>query len=426
MNNNKFAFIICSNNDTFLNECKVYLNRLIVPEGMEWELIVVKAAKSMLLGMNDGRNKTDAKYKIYMHQDVFIINKFFLRDIKMIFDTDSKIGMIGMVGLNYFPKDGIWLWNEKRVGGLYNNTISIEDYKKYNYADSMKGYYVDVIDGFLMATSYDIPFRTDIIEAWDFYDVSTSLEYLRAGYKVFVPDQECPWCLHDDGRVLNLLNYNKYRKVVIEEYKDLLKDEITIMDEIQEKLKNNELFLDPSKTKIENLYRRLSEEDGQLAVLKNYNIRNLYRALSIYMWESEAGEKNIFEGVYSLEDIEIKMNCIYRLLYRIASGNLEQETFDMFEVNNSMGISIYAYVLMSEYLNVSQEKTINDLAELYFAYNKKKQGFRVLMLGLKMHPQSEQIPLNLVDKYLNEGELEEAKIVIQNSVLKDDSRFNCF
>ena len=81
-------------------------------------------------------------------------------------------------------------------------------------------YYVKAIDGFLMATSVDIPWREDIFDGWDFYDMSQSMEFRRHGYLLAVPDQKQPWCLHDDGKVLSLLNYNHYRKLFIEEYKD--------------------------------------------------------------------------------------------------------------------------------------------------------------------------------------------------------------
>ena len=70
MNEHKFAFIICANNEIYLEECLHYLNQLLIPVGYETELLTIYDAKCMTAGYNEGMAATDAKYKIYMHQDV--------------------------------------------------------------------------------------------------------------------------------------------------------------------------------------------------------------------------------------------------------------------------------------------------------------------------------------------------------------------
>ena len=77
---------------------------------------------------------------------------------------------------------------------------------------------MEALDGLLMATQYDVPWREDLFTKWDFYDISQSQEFLRAGYKVVVPNQEEPWCIHDDG-FFNLKNYYVSRKIFVDEYK---------------------------------------------------------------------------------------------------------------------------------------------------------------------------------------------------------------
>ena len=52
----------------------------------------------MCAGYNAAMRDSDAKIKIYMHQDVFIADKDFLLKLLEIFDSDSHIGMVGMVG----------------------------------------------------------------------------------------------------------------------------------------------------------------------------------------------------------------------------------------------------------------------------------------------------------------------------------------
>ena len=206
---------MCVNNESYVKEQMRYLNALYVPEGYEIDVLTIWEAKSMTAGYNEGMRSTDAKYKVYLHQDVFIVNKNFLQDILNIF-TDSGIGMIGMVGVPVLPENGI-MWNDERVGMLYFNM-------NYQSGASVIGEIdgecaeVDAIDGLLMATQYDIPWREDLFQNWDFYDISQSQEFIRAGYKVVVPNQGEPWCIHDDG-FMNLKNYFFNRKKFIAEYK---------------------------------------------------------------------------------------------------------------------------------------------------------------------------------------------------------------
>ena len=219
LNENKICFIICTNNDAFVNECILYLNRLQVPEGMETDLLTVTEARSMLSGYKEACEATDALYKVFLHQDVFILNTGFISDIKAIFDKDENIGLIGMVGSPKMPKDYI-MWSSKRVGNCFLNGDKT-DYSGYRYDVKKDGYdIVEAVDGLLMAAKGDvIPLlRDDLFDGWDMYDVSLSQEMIRAGKKVAVPRQTMPWCLHDDGGLLSMFNYNKYRKIAIEAY----------------------------------------------------------------------------------------------------------------------------------------------------------------------------------------------------------------
>lgn len=79
---------------------------------------------------------------------------------------------------------------------------------------------VEGIDGMLMATQYVIPWREDLFDGWDFYDLSQSFEMKRRGRRIVVPVHKQPWCVHDDKPLLSVWNYDKYRRKFIEEYID--------------------------------------------------------------------------------------------------------------------------------------------------------------------------------------------------------------
>lgn len=224
MNDKKICFIMCVNSQLFFDECIQYIERLVVPDGYELDLITITDAQSMTSGYNEAMWASDAKYKIYMHQDVFIVYPYFLQSVLDIFATDEKIGMIGVVGAEKMSPDGV-IWHEWRRGDLYEGDIedwfddlSYEDYR-YKLEDGL--WNVQAIDGLIMITSKDVPWREDIFDGWDYYDVSQSLEMIRAGYKVVVPEQLLPWCLHDDG-MLNMKNHDKYRRKCLQEYTDFL------------------------------------------------------------------------------------------------------------------------------------------------------------------------------------------------------------
>lgn len=224
MNDKKICFILCTNNELMLEECLHYLNHLIVPAGYEIDLLTIQDAPSMTEGYTSAQQASDAKYKIYMHQDVFILNKNFLQDILDIFQADSQIGLIGMVGYENISPDGI-MWHGKRRGDLYrrNPSITYPALSEYQYSLRDDGYsYVAEIDGFLMATNQNLPWNTEFLKGWDFYDAFQSMNYLLHGYKIAVPNQKHPWCLHDDGVALNMFHYNKYRQIFMEKYQNLL------------------------------------------------------------------------------------------------------------------------------------------------------------------------------------------------------------
>lgn len=97
MNDKKICFILCVNNDMYLDECVYYINKLEIPTEYEIDIITVRDADSMTSGYNAAMQTSDAKYKIYIHQDVFLIKKDMIYDILRIFE-DNNIGMIGMIG----------------------------------------------------------------------------------------------------------------------------------------------------------------------------------------------------------------------------------------------------------------------------------------------------------------------------------------
>ena len=214
---NQFSFVVCTNNQLFWRECLLYLSQLYVPEGWEVNVLAIEEARSMTAGYNEGMRVGGSGYKIYIHQDVFIRNRWFLYDILHIFQSDKAIGLIGVVGSVRLPKDGV-MWHGERVGEIYSAS-NVDTGLVMNHLEPVKELYreVEALDGMLLVTREDIPFREDLFDGWDFYDISACMEFGKRGYKVVVAGQQEPWCIHDCGKA-DLKCYEHYRKIFLQEY----------------------------------------------------------------------------------------------------------------------------------------------------------------------------------------------------------------
>lgn len=219
MNDRQIAFVMCVNNNQYCEECIKYINDLEVPEGYSIDVISIEEAESMAQGYNAAMQASDAKYKVYMHQDVFIVNKRFIHDMLEIFANDKSIGMIGVMGTDMVPIHGEWYcaWTCGKVRGFSGKRDFLFD----NYDGEGICKRVLAIDGMLMATQYDIPWREEVFDGWDFYDISQSFEMLLAGYKVVIPKQDREWLYHDVG-ILGMKKYDYYKELFIKEYKNQL------------------------------------------------------------------------------------------------------------------------------------------------------------------------------------------------------------
>lgn len=217
--NNKVAIIACVNNEDIYKESLLYIEQLNVPENMQIELIEVQHAVSMAAGYQEAMESSDAKYKIYMHQDCFPCNKNLLHDIIALFKKDKAIGAIGVAGSgNLNPEKPVWWDSKSKYGKIY--TKEADEFIKLDEFGKINGEYISVaaVDGLFIATQYDIAWRSDLFDGWHFYDISQTREFINAGYDVIIPRQEKPWVIHFTGRKIVDASYKKYMNIFYEHY----------------------------------------------------------------------------------------------------------------------------------------------------------------------------------------------------------------
>ena len=85
MNNNKIAFITCVKNVEQYERMIKYIQALIVPVSYYVEIITITEEINIALAYNQAINVTDAKYKIYINEEVYITNNSFIEDFINIF-----------------------------------------------------------------------------------------------------------------------------------------------------------------------------------------------------------------------------------------------------------------------------------------------------------------------------------------------------
>ncbi len=222
----KVCFITCVNDEDWYSECLLYLKHLRLLDGMRAEYLPVRGASSMCSGYNQGMRESDAKYKVYLHQDTLVVNKDLVRDLLELF-SDETIGLVGVIGCRSLPRSGVW-WDGLRTYGRVLHACEPE-----SVVDSQcrqpEGKYMELeaVDGLFLATQYDIPWREDLFTGWHLYDTSMCMEMRRRGRRVVVPNQsEDFWCIHCPKEKPLAQEYKGYQKAFLKEYGTELHPEV--------------------------------------------------------------------------------------------------------------------------------------------------------------------------------------------------------
>ena len=212
----KICFIYCVNNDHLFFESLRSVSHLSIPGGYTIENRIIKNATCLTKAYNQAMKSSDAKYKIYIHQDIVVLNPNFLKEMLMIFLKNPQLGLMGVVGPKHLPPDLYWPHAPVCFGKfMLGNTPFIWNEVAGDYES------VQAVDGIVMMTQYDQVWREDIFQGWHFYDISQSLEFIKAGYEVGIPRQTSSWFLHQ-AHNSSMVGYETERQLFFQHYRQYI------------------------------------------------------------------------------------------------------------------------------------------------------------------------------------------------------------
>lgn len=118
MREKKLAFFVRKSDEVCYSACLESLQALHLPAGYEAELFTLAAESPYAAQANRALTLSDAKYKIYINDDVRLVRSQLIEELLAVFE-DVSIGMVGVLGSQSLPVDGNVLGSDYKRGVVY-------------------------------------------------------------------------------------------------------------------------------------------------------------------------------------------------------------------------------------------------------------------------------------------------------------------
>jgi GT2 family glycosyltransferase len=182
---------------------------LEIPSGYTVEKIAVFGGSSIAEVYQRAMEASTARYKIYLHVDGYVVHRGVLSELLNLFRTYPRLGLVGVEGATKLPTGVLYsknnplhiygrIWNYRRPGGP-SALLGPANRRRLHFSRfrSFVGDYLPAatVDGFFMATQYDIPWVHPQF-GFDLYETVQATEFIKAGLEVGLARQETIWCIH--------------------------------------------------------------------------------------------------------------------------------------------------------------------------------------------------------------------------------------
>src|SRR2546425_7516273 len=103
LNHNGIAFITPVKDEAQYRICLRYIDALRIPSGYIVEKIAVFGGSSMAEVYQRAMEASTARYKIYVHVDVYLVHRGLLPELLNLFSMHPRLAMVGVSGATRLP-----------------------------------------------------------------------------------------------------------------------------------------------------------------------------------------------------------------------------------------------------------------------------------------------------------------------------------
>jgi hypothetical protein len=196
MKKNKICFIIYGDNDFLCQEALHYVLNLHMPKNMELDYMIISRPDSISEAFNAGMAESDAAYKVYVNENVFITDSDFIVSLMNAFENNPDVGMIGALGYHEdVSGDHV---DKRRIGCV--TAEEKETGTKLRFFDCEREYGLretSELDYHIVATALDVQWKDDTDVSKVMADKTSVLN--SRGYKSVVMLTGGSWCLYDNN-----------------------------------------------------------------------------------------------------------------------------------------------------------------------------------------------------------------------------------
>lgn len=182
------SIVICSREKTINQQLTDNIEKTI---GVKFELIIIDNSQnnySIFEAYNKGILQSKGDYLCFIHDDIFFHTQNWGSVLNNIFQSDSKIGLIGVAGSKVKTKMPSAWWDcgdeDLEINIIQHFSGKKEEHwQKGSFQDNVTN--VAAIDGVFMAAKKvsGIIFNNEL-KGFHNYDLNFSFEYLKNGYRV--------------------------------------------------------------------------------------------------------------------------------------------------------------------------------------------------------------------------------------------------
>lgn len=190
----KIDFIVFYKNSSCINKCVNCIEALRKPDGVEIDILGISEGDSICEAYDAAMAESDADLKIYVRENVYIINQDFLENVITFMDSHQDVGMAGVIG---------GFENGKFVDWTTGAANIVNDDRATLLNVASEGSAVDFLQGSVLVTRCDVPWVCDGQDSDRLFDINHSKAVREKGMSLAVFAQKEPWIVWEYGVCFN-------------------------------------------------------------------------------------------------------------------------------------------------------------------------------------------------------------------------------